>query len=265
MGGPPWAPHAINPEMARTTALERSVAPVTPAPPPLVLYRLLRAPIRRVLRRFFDFRVEGVEHLPAEGPVIVAANHHNYLDGVVLAAASPRPIAFLVMPRVWRATPFHPFLHRHIGSIPLDVSRPDVGALRRALAALVESRAVGIFPEGPFSVRGQLEAGLHGVAMLALRSGVPVVPVAIHGTYQALVGRRGYVPRRHPLRVRFGAPRTFARQTGDGQRVARAGVTDRIMADIAQLLDAEERPGGAGALPNDGGAWGTISGPPTSK
>jgi 1-acyl-sn-glycerol-3-phosphate acyltransferase len=198
-----------------------------------VLYRLLRAPVRRLLRRFFDFRVEGVEHLPAGGPVIFAANHHNYLDGVVLAAASPRPIAFLVMPRVWRATPFHPFLHRHIGSIPLDVSRPDVGALRRALAALTESRAVGIFPEGPFSVNGHLEPGLPGVGLLALRSGAPVVPAGIHGTYAALVGRRGYVPRRHPLAVRFGPPRRFAREGG---RVARADATQRIMDDIAALL-----------------------------
>jgi 1-acyl-sn-glycerol-3-phosphate acyltransferase len=219
--------------MARTTARERNVARVTPTPASPFLYRLLRDPIRRVLERFFDFRVEGVEHLPADGPVIVAGNHHNYLDGVVLAAASPRPIAFLVMPRVWRATPFHPFLHRHIGSIPLDVSRPDVGALRRALSALADARAVGIFPEGPFSVNGRLEPGLPGVGLLALRSGAPVVPAGIHGTYAALVGRRAYVPRRHPLAVRFGPPRRFAR--GEG-RAARADATRRIMDDIAALL-----------------------------
>jgi 1-acyl-sn-glycerol-3-phosphate acyltransferase len=219
--------------MARTTALERTVARVTPGPGSPFLYRLLRGPVRRVLDRFFDFRVEGVEHLPPDGPVIVAANHHNYLDGVVLAAASSRPISFLVMPRVWRATPFHPFLHRHIGSIPLNVSRPDVGALRGALAALGEGCALGIFPEGPFSVNGRLEAGLPGVGLLALRSGAPVVPAGIHGTYAALVGRRGYVPRRHPLAVRFGPPRRFAREGG---RIARADATRRIMDDIAALL-----------------------------
>jgi 1-acyl-sn-glycerol-3-phosphate acyltransferase len=219
--------------MARTTALERTVARVAPAPESLVLYRLLRAPVRRVLDRFFDFRVDGGEHLPVAGPVIVAANHHNYLDGVVLAAASPRPISFLVMPRVWRATPFHPFLHRRIGSIPLNVSRPDLGALRRALAALGEGRVLGIFPEGPFSVNGHLEPGLPGVGLLALRSGAPVVPAGIRGTYAALVGRRGYLPRRHPLAVRFGPPRRFARADG---RAARADATRWIMDDIAALL-----------------------------
>jgi 1-acyl-sn-glycerol-3-phosphate acyltransferase len=219
--------------MARSTTLEANVARVRPAPSFPPLYRLLRSPIRAILDRFFDFRVEGLEHLPANGPVLVAANHHNYLDGVVLAAAAPRPIAFLVMPRVWRATPLHPWLHRRIGSIPLNLSRPDVGALRRALAALAEGQAVGIFPEGPFSVRGRLEAGLPGVGLLALRSGVPVVPAGIHGTYAALVGRRAYVPRRHPLAVRFGPPRRFTREDG---RAARAGVTRQIMDDIAALL-----------------------------
>src|SRR6266851_1655793 len=222
--------------MARTTALEEKVARVTPAPAVPFLYRLLRDPVRSVLDRFFDFHVEGTEHLPADGPVIIAANHHNYLDGVVLAAAAPRPIAFLVMPRVWRATPLHPVFHRHIGSIPLNLTRPDVGALRRALSGLSDARAVGIFPEGPFSVRGRLEPGLPGVALLALRSSVPVVPAGIRGTYEALAGRRGYIPRRVPLGVRFGPARSFSEDGANGRRSVRLHVTRRIMDDIAALL-----------------------------
>src|ERR1044072_2510030 len=102
----------------RSTTLEANVARIRVLPAVPLLYRLFREPLAPALARLFDFHVEGVEPLPSDGPVIVAANHHNYLDGVVLAAASPRPIAFLVMPRVWRATPLHPVLHRHIGSIP---------------------------------------------------------------------------------------------------------------------------------------------------
>ena len=217
----------------RTTVLEAGVPHDAHAEAPPWLYRTLRGPVRRLLDRYFDFRVEGLEHLPPEGPLIVAANHHNYLDGVVLAAAVPRAIAFLVMPRVWRATPLHPWVHRRIGSIPLNLSRPDVGALRRALVTLRAGKAVGIFPEGPFSTCGRLESGLPGVGLLALRSGVPVIPAGIRGTYDALVGRRGYVPRRHPLSVRFGAPRRFPPAEG---RAARLGVTGRIMDDIAALL-----------------------------
>ena len=200
-----------------------------------LLYRALRTPVRGMLERWFGLTVQGHEHLPERGPYLIAANHHNYLDGVVLAVSVPAPIAFLVMPRVWGATLLHPPFHRHIGSIPLKVDRADVGALRRALAALERGRVVGIFPEGPFSIRGRLERGLPGVALLALRSGVPVVPAGISGTWEALRDRRFYVPRATPLAVRFGPPRRFA-PNGISARAARREVTERIMADIAALL-----------------------------
>jgi 1-acyl-sn-glycerol-3-phosphate acyltransferase len=189
-----------------------------------------------MLVTLFDLTVDGADHLLPHGPYIVAANHHNYLDGVVLAAAVPAPISFLVMPRVWNATPLHPLFHRHIGSIPLTLDGPDVGGLRAALAALDAGRVIGIFPEGPFSRHGRLEAGLHGVALLALRSGVPVIPVAISGTYEALAGRRWYIPRRQPLRVRIGPPHQFARQHGEPARDTRAAATERIMSEIRALL-----------------------------
>jgi 1-acyl-sn-glycerol-3-phosphate acyltransferase len=213
-----------------STACVPSEASAVPA-----LYRLFRRPVRQLLDRFFDFRVDGLDLVPDRGPFILAANHHNYLDGVVLAAALPFPVVFLVMPRVWRATPLHPLFHRHVGSIRLEVGRPDVGALRRALAALEHGRVVGIFPEGPFSVSGRLEPGLPGVGLLALKSAVPVVPAAISGTYEALVRRRFYVPRRHPLSVHFGSPRRFPVDEAES-RAQRATVTERIMADIAALL-----------------------------
>jgi 1-acyl-sn-glycerol-3-phosphate acyltransferase len=220
--------------MPRPTALTAAIDGAAFDSP--LLFRALRNPVRAILRRWFALTVEGLDHLPAHGPYIVAANHHNYLDGVVLGAAVPVPIGFLVMPRVYRATPLHPFFHDHLGSIPVDLARADVGALRRALQALEVGRVVGIFPEGASSVRGTLEPGLPGVALLALRSGAPVVPAGIRGTYQALAGRRGYIPRRHPLRVRFGPPRRFVPAGRGAHRVDRARVTERIMSDIAGLL-----------------------------
>lgn len=221
--------------MSRSPALSpaRNVGRASPAFP--FLYRTLRVPIRAALERWFDLRVEGLEHLPPAGPYIVAANHHNYLDGVVLGVSVPAPIAFIVMPRVWRATRLHPTFHRHIGSIPINLERPDFGALRGALSHLERGGVVGIFPEGPFSVRGRLERGLPGVALLALKSGVPVVPAAMHGTYEALLRRRFYLPRPTPLGVRFGPPRHCSRDGARG-RDARLGVTERIMNDIAALL-----------------------------
>jgi 1-acyl-sn-glycerol-3-phosphate acyltransferase len=211
------------------------------------LYRLLRAGCLPLLRSLFDLTVEGAERLPASGPFILAANHHNYLDGVVLGAAVPRPIAFLVMPRVYHATPLHPPFHRSVGSIELSLERPDPGAIKRALRVLQEGGVVGIFPEGPFSTGGHLVPGQPGVAVIALRSGVPVVPAAIRGTYQALVGRRFHLPRRHPLSVRFGEPMHFPHPGRRPiTRAERDEITRRIMAQIAALLEARGAPAPAG-------------------
>lgn len=222
--------------MSGPSTLAAAGRPIREAAPVPFLYRALRGPLRFALTRWFDLRVDGLEHLPPSGPYLIAANHHNYLDGVVLGVTVPQPISFLVMPRVWRATPLHPMFHRNIRSIPIDLERADVGALRRALRSLQEGRVVGIFPEGPFSVRGQLEPGLPGVALLALRSGVPVIPAGIRGTYEALAGRRGHIPRRASLGVRFGPARRFSAGRVPAGRSARVRVTHRIMDDIAALL-----------------------------
>jgi 1-acyl-sn-glycerol-3-phosphate acyltransferase len=219
---------------APETAAPRRSAPWRAGPPRG--YALARRAARRILESLFGLSVDGYERLPADGPYIVAANHHNYLDGIVLGAAWPGHIAFLVMPRVYAATPLHPPFHRWAGHIPLNLTRPDPGAIRRALRVLAGGGIVGIFPEGPFSVRGRLEAGQPGVGMLALRTGVPVVPVGILGTYEALEGRRFYLPRRHPLHLRIGVPRSFGGGAGVMEKERRADVTRRIMTDIAGLL-----------------------------
>jgi 1-acyl-sn-glycerol-3-phosphate acyltransferase len=212
------------------------------------LYRALRALARPLVGSAFGLDVAGAERIPAEGPFIVAANHHNYLDGVVLGVAEARPMAFLVMPGVWRATPLLPPVHRAIGSIPVNLARPDPGAIKRVLRLLEGGGGVCIFPEGPFSREGRLVRGQPGVALLALRSGAPVVPAAIRGTFEALARRPLHIPRRHALSVRFGAPMRFTPPRGRPVgRDDRAEVTRRIMVEIARLLDAGPDPAPAPA------------------
>jgi 1-acyl-sn-glycerol-3-phosphate acyltransferase len=209
-----------------------------------LLYGVLRWASRPILQALYGLQISGLERLPTDGPFIVAANHHNYLDAVVLGAALPRKIAFLVMPSVYHSTPLHPAFHRHVGSIPINLESPDPGAIKRALRVLEEGGVVGIFPEGPFSLNGRLVRGKPGVAIIALRAGVPVVPVAIRGTYEALAQGVFYIPRPRPLTVSFGAPLYFGRFRREMRvpQVVRQEVTHRIMTEIAKLLAEEPLP-----------------------
>jgi len=203
-----------------------------------VLYGVIRGLTRPILRTLFSFDLRGLDHLPSGGPFIVAANHHNYLDGVVLSAALPRKICFLVMPSVYSCTWIHPHFHRQVGSISINLERPDPGAIKRALKKLEDGGVIGIFPEGPFSLDGRLVNGQPGVALIALRSGVPVVPAAIRGTYEALKNGSSLIPRPHPISVHFGAPLSFGRyrRAHKVPRPVRDEVTHRIMTEIARLL-----------------------------
>ena len=225
----------------------RSAQPRAPRFP--LLYHLMRGACAPVLRRLFGLEISGLERVPTDGPFILAANHHNYLDGVVLGVAVPRPISFLVMPRVFHASPLHPSFHRRIGSIRVSLGRPDPGAMKRSLRVLEQGGVVGIFPEGPFSREGRLVPGQPGVAVMALRAGVPVVPAAIRGTYEALAGRRFHIPRGRPLAVRFGQPLYF-HQRRRASHAEREEITRRIMGHIEALLHAgrlaESRRGEAG-------------------
>jgi len=111
---------------------------------------------------------------------------------------------------------------------------------------LEAGRVVGIFPEGPFSQEGRLVRGQPGAAMIALRAGVPIVPAAIEGTYEALRARRFYVPRRHPLSVRFGEPLHFGCPAHRPiSRAEREEITRRIMSEIAALLSPASEPAAA--------------------
>jgi len=128
-----------------------------------------------------------VEHrgLPP-GPAVVAANHFSHLDPVVVGIAAERPIRYLAVDELFGRSRFFDGLTQWLGAIPMSRTRVPLGALRLALAELRDGGSVGLFPEG---VRvwtwGEVEPK-RGAAWLALRAGVPLVPIAIAGTDQAM-------------------------------------------------------------------------------
>lgn len=151
---------------------------------------------------WWDTRVWGAEHVPAEGPVIVASNHIGVVDGPVLHGAIPRGSHIIVKQEFFDSR--LGFLMDWAGQIPVDRSAGRA-ALVVALDLLKEGRLVGIFPEGSRG-SGALQSVKAGVAWLAMNSGAPVVPAACLGTRPAGASV-GHVPRpRARLHVVFGEP-----------------------------------------------------------
>jgi len=147
--------------------------------PPRAMLTRLRPPARRYLLRRWDIRIHGAEHVPASGPVVLAANHIGVLDGPLLAVFAPRPVHALTKQEMFHGRTGR-FLHR-AGQIPLDRFDVDPRAVRTALRVLRDGGVVGVFPEGTRG-DGELHRFHHGAAYLALVSGAPVVPVILIGS-----------------------------------------------------------------------------------
>jgi 1-acyl-sn-glycerol-3-phosphate acyltransferase len=194
---------------------------------------------RAALRAFFTlacrWEVEGREQVPAEGGVILAANHTSYVDPPLVGAALHRVAHYLGKAELFRIPGLGWFLER-VNVFPVRRGAADLHALRTSLGLLRSGEVLLVFPEGTRSRDGRLMPAELGVAMIALRSGAPVVPLALLGTDRVLP--RGWpviLPAK--IRVRFGQPLRFDEFAGRaGDRQALEQVSQRITQAIAALL-----------------------------
>ncbi len=207
--------------------------------------------LRRVLvgpplRAYLRLRVEGAEHIPATGPVIIASNHLSFVDSMVIPIAAGRKVGFLGKAEYVQGTGVSGWLGRlwfgeFGGMIPVD--RSDARAAARSIELaeehLARGGAFGIYPEGTRSRDGRLHKGRTGVGRLALASGATVVPCALVGTDKAQpVDSRGIRP--HRVTVRFAPPVDVAALQAQytKARLLRA-ITDEVMDAIAQRSPQE--------------------------
>jgi 1-acyl-sn-glycerol-3-phosphate acyltransferase len=202
----------------------------------------LAAAFRVGLAGLTRIRVEGaVDEIPRSGPVIIAANHSSNLDVPVLGSS--------LMPRIGRrfqwlgkkelfGWPVVGWVARNGGVHAIDRSTADIDAFRLAANILEDGHALFVFPEGTRSSDGALGEGRDGVAVLAMRTGAPIVPVGVTGSYerwprgQKLPHPGGRVTVRvgSPFRLADALPRDIDRRT------AKSAATDLIMRRIAELL-----------------------------
>ncbi|MFD6420079.1 lysophospholipid acyltransferase family protein [Streptomyces sp. NPDC060194] len=198
-----------------------------------------------LLRLCFRPRIEGLEHVPDEGAAIVAGNHLSFSDHFLLPAVLHRRITFLAKAEYFTGPGVKGRLtaafFRSAGQIPVDRSGKEAGAaaIREGLGVLAKDELLGIYPEGTRSHDGRLYKGKVGVAVMAIRAGVPVVPCAMVGTFELQPpGRK--VPKLGRVTIRFGAPLDFGRFAGmDDRKTVLRAATDEIMQAIHRLSDQE--------------------------
>ncbi|VXC51221.1 lysophospholipid acyltransferase family protein [Nocardioides sp. AX2bis] len=167
-----------------------------------------RPPSRWLMRSRWDVRVHGIEHVAADGPVVLAGNHVGLMDGPLLAAFAPRPVHVLTKVEAFTGVLGH--VLTAAGQVPVDRFVVDPAAVRTGLRVLRDGGVVGIFPEG---VRGDgwLDRFHRGAAYLALVTGAPVVPFTVVGTREP-GGHTDSVPARGArLDLSFGEPLDLGR------------------------------------------------------
>jgi 1-acyl-sn-glycerol-3-phosphate acyltransferase len=214
-----------------------------------MLYEVAHTIVPPVAKLVWRPRIEGLHHIPASGPVIVASNHLSFADSMVIPIVSPRKVVFLAKEDYFTGTGVKGAVVRGwfegIGMVPVDRddTRSALESLDIALEVLGRGEAFGIYPEGARSRDGRLYRGRTGVAHLALTSGAPVVPVGLVGT-ERLQPVGATVPRLARITIRFGAPLDFrGRFDGVPSGRARRVATDEVMAAI-QRLSGQELAGG---------------------
>ena len=200
-----------------------------------MFYRITKWLLAPVLRWYFGLEVEGEENVPRRGPVILASNHGSSFDSWLVPLALRRRVTYVARDEYFDRW-YTAWLFRAWGQIPL---RPDgrpasEAALRSALDVLEGGGVFGIYPEGSPSPDGRLYKGHVGVARVAIRSGAPVVPVGIRGSFEA--ARRGRIPRRGQVTIRFGRPLDLrAHARSEGERLALRAATDEVVFEIREL------------------------------
>ncbi|MCS4484450.1 1-acyl-sn-glycerol-3-phosphate acyltransferase [Gleimia sp. 6138-11-ORH1] len=210
-----------------------------------MLYQVLKKGLGPLLKAYYKPWIEGKEQIPTTGAAILASNHLAVFDSVFLPLLCDRQIVFIGKDDYFKTKTFKgrviASFMRGVGVIPVDRSSSSAAesALNAGLGVLKAGQLFGIYPEGTRSPDGKIYKAKVGVAKLAIKSGAPVIPIAMIGTDVAQpIGQR--IPTRHPVGIRVGEPLDFSHLQGkeDDGPTLRA-VANQIIEAI-QALSGQE-------------------------
>ena len=192
----------------------------------------MRAIFGPALTAGFRLKTFGQQHVPRKGAAILAANHASFLDPIFVGLRARRPVRFLVAAEFYRDPRLNALL-RALGAIPVGRDAAIVRSFRHIAEVIRSGGLLGIFPEGGITRDGAMRPFRVGAAVLALQMGVPIVPIHIGGTFEALP-RDAKWPRFVPVTLRIGEPiPVAARRKPSSEEIA--ALTEAIRSAVGAL------------------------------
>ncbi len=201
-------------------------------------YHLSNRVLSIVFNVALDLKLSGLEHVPRTGPLIVAINHSSFIDPLLVGIYMPRPVVMMSKIENFRLPIWGPMVKAY-GAFPIHRGEVDRTALKKALEVLHQGEALLMAPEGTRSADGQLQVGHDGLALIATRSGAPILPFAIAGAKP--VSQNIKRLRRTKVQVVIGQPIHLESAPSKANREALAALTDQVMLRLSELLPAEQR------------------------
>ena len=187
--------------MTRDAKAEDHYAPPVPNAP----WKSAQGLCRIITSVAFDLKVYGAKHVPRSGGVLLVSNHQSFLDPILVGVRIERPISYMARHGLFEITPAFSWMIRKLGAFPVRQEGSAAGAVKMAIARLREGHAINMFPEGSRTSDGEIQKIEGGAALIIRGAKVPVVPVAIHGSFEAWP-RGARMPHPHPIRVKYGPP-----------------------------------------------------------
>ncbi len=198
---------------------------------------IINPPIKAILSTFLNVDDSEVARIPMQGPLIIATNHINSLDAPVgFSHLHPRPLTAFVKVETWDNL-FMKFLFNAWDAIPIKRGEVDFEAFRLAEEALKQKKIVIVAPEGTRSHHGRLNQGYPGIVLLAIRAGVPILPVVFYGNENL----KFKLAKRTAMTIKVGEPFKIDTKGAALSRDVRTQMTEEIMYEIARILPEKNR------------------------
>lgn len=189
-----------------------------------MVYSFMRALLRIFTTVWFDLKVYGTENVPQTGGVLLVSNHQSFLDPPLIGVQLRRKASYLAKSGLFE-NPVFGWIIRNCNAFPVRQGEGDVGAVKETIRRLREGHMLTVFPEGGRSEDGELQPILNGAALVVRKAQVPIVPIAIEGSFKAWPKHRK-IWQRSPVRVLIGKP---------------AIVHDMKAKEITEFIDREIR------------------------